>query len=129
MAGRSVAEIFVRSAPCLRSGVAPALEASHLNGPGVRDVSFSVAPGEILGVAGLEGQGQSSLFKALAGLSPVHSGAIRAGGSQLEIRSPRVAQRHGLVLVPEERKSEGLFADLTTLANISLPVLDRASTL
>jgi ribose transport system ATP-binding protein len=127
MAGRAAGEGFVRSATLRCSGAAPALETSHLNGPGVRDVSFALARGEILGVAGLEGQGQSSLFKALSGLSPVRSGSIRVGGLQRDIRSPRVAQRHGLVLVPEERKSEGLFADLTTVANISLPVLDKTS--
>ena len=103
------------------------LEVSHLKGPGVDDISFALAPGEIFGVAGLEGHGQSSLFKALIGLSPLHEGTIAVEGVPVKIRSPRAARRLGLVLVPEERKSQGLFNDLTTQANISLPVINEAS--
>jgi ribose transport system ATP-binding protein len=127
MAGRSVGEVFVRTESCRRADLAPALAAQHLCGPGLRDISFSLAPGEILGIAGLEGQGQSALFKALVGLSPLDSGTVAVAGAPAEIRSPRAAQQHGIVLTPEERKSEGLFSDLTTVANISLPIIDKAS--
>lgn len=127
MAGRSVVEISEKTSSAVRADAAAALEVSHLRGPGVEDVSFSLAPGEILGVAGLEGHGQSSLFKALVGLSTVREGTISIEGKAASVRSPRAARRLGMVLVPEERKSEGLFHDLTTQANISLPVIDRAS--
>jgi ribose transport system ATP-binding protein len=124
MAGRSVVETFVSRAPVIRVGAAPRLEVRNLKGPGVKDVSFKLAPGECLGVAGLEGHGQSSLFKALVGLSPVTAGTIAVDGVDVAIRSPRDALKHGVVLVPEERKSEGIFSDLTTMANISMPVID-----
>ncbi|PPQ35683.1 sugar ABC transporter ATP-binding protein [Rhodopila globiformis] len=128
MAGRSVVETFVAVPPAIRPGP-PMLRATGLRGPGVDDVSFSLAPGEILGVAGLEGQGQARLFQSLIGLHPLQSGRIEMRGKPAALRSPRAARRHGVVLVPEERKTEGIFKDLTTVANISLPVIARAARL
>lgn len=127
LSDRSLAEGFERFHSSVREDATAALEVTHLKGHGVNDVSFSLAPGEILGVAGLEGHGQSNLFKALIGLSPVREGGIAVNGSPAAVNSPRAAQRLGLVLVPEERKTEGLFRDLTTMANISLPVIDKTS--
>ena len=129
MAGRSMVETSAHQRSSVRAGVPSVLEVSQLKGPGIDDVSFALAPGEILGVAGLEGHGQSSLFKALVGLSRLQHGTIAIEGAQAAIRSPRAARRLGLVLVPEERKTEGLFNDLSTQANISLLVIDQASPL
>jgi ribose transport system ATP-binding protein len=126
MAGRSLVETFVAAPSAVRSGTA-ALRATGLRGPGVDDVSFTLSQGEVLGVAGLEGQGQTFLFNALVGLHPLRSGRIEVFGTSPALRSPRRARRAGLVLVPEERKTEGIFKDLTTSANISLPVVERAS--
>ncbi|HKE25527.1 MAG TPA: ATP-binding cassette domain-containing protein [Bryobacteraceae bacterium] len=105
MADRSLVEAFTRKPSAVRIGATPTLEAKHLAGAGVADVSFALAPGEILGVAGLEGHGQSRLFKALVGLSPLRGGTISVNGVETPIRSPRAARRLGIVLVPEERKS------------------------
>ncbi|TPN15686.1 sugar ABC transporter ATP-binding protein [Mesorhizobium sp. B2-1-3] len=127
MAGRSVVESAEKAPSAVRVGATPALEVGHLIGPGVNDISFSLAPGEILGVAGLEGHGQSSLFKSLVGLSTLREGTISIAGKATSVGSPRAARRLGMVLVPEERKSEGLFHDLTTQANISLPVIGKVS--
>lgn len=129
MAGRSVVETFVAVPSAVRPGRPPALRANHLAGDGLDDVSFSLAPGEILGVAGLEGQGQSALFKALVGLGPLRAGTIEIDGKVRRLRSPRAARRAGMILVPEERKTEGIFPDLRTIANMSLPVIDRISPL
>jgi ribose transport system ATP-binding protein len=129
MAGRSVVEMFTAAPSAVREGETSALEVKHLAGQGIADISFALAPGEILGVAGLEGHGQSSLFKALVGLEHLQKGTISVNGVEASIRSPRTAQGLGLVLVPEERKSEGVFFDLSTMANISLPVIDAASRL
>jgi ribose transport system ATP-binding protein len=126
MAGRSMVETFVIAPSTVRDRP-PALRATGLHGPGVDDVSFTLAQGEVLGLAGLEGQGQSSLFKSLVGLNPLRSGLIEVLGKPAALRSPREARRAGVVLVPEERKTEGIFKDLTTSANISLPVIERAS--
>ena len=132
MAGRSVVERFVAAPSAVRPEAAPALRASHLLGEGVEDISFAVMPGEILGVAGLEGHGQSRLFKSLVGLHPLRGGRLELAGVTRTLRparSPRAARAAGLVLVPEERKSEAIFNDLTTIANISLPMIERASSL
>jgi len=129
MAGHSMVGTSTQQPSSVRKGAPPVLEVSHLKGPSIDDVSFALAPGEILGVAGLEGHGQSDLFKALVGLSPLQKGTIAIEGAQGTIRSPRAARRLGLVLVPEERKTEGLFNDLSTQANISLPVINQASPL
>jgi ribose transport system ATP-binding protein len=127
MAGRSIVETSTRRSSSALAGATPVLKVSHLKGPGIDDIGFALAPGEILGVAGLEGHGQSRLFKALVGLSPLEEGTIAIEGVPTTIRSPRNARRLGLVLVPEERKSEGLFNDLSTQANISLPVINETS--
>lgn len=127
MAGRSIVETFVTAPSSVRPEAAPALRARSLASDGISDVSFSLAPGEILGVAGLEGHGQSALFKALVGLHPLRSGTIEIGGMARSLRSPRAARQAGVVLVPEERKSEGIFADLRTVANVSLPAINQAS--
>jgi ribose transport system ATP-binding protein len=127
MAGRSTVETFVTVPSSIQPEAPPALRARHLAGEGISDVSFSLARGEILGVAGLEGHGQSALFKALVGLHPLRGGTIEIGGVAKTPRSPRAARRAGVVLVPEERKSEGIFADLRTVANVSLPAINQAS--
>jgi ribose transport system ATP-binding protein len=129
MAGRSAVEQFVSAPSAVRREAAPALRAHNLVGDGVEDVSFTLAHGEILGVAGLEGHGQSYLFKSLVGLDRLRSGRLEVNGTPRKLRSPRAARAAGVVLVPEERKTEGIFKDLSTLANISLPVVERASTL
>ena len=128
LAGRSLVETFPRAPSAVRTGT-PALRVRALRGPGIEDISFTVAQGEVLGVAGLEGQGQSRLFKALVGLHPLRSGTIEVAGVPRALRSPRLARHAGIVLVPEERKTEGIFKDLTTVANISLPVIEQVTRL
>jgi ribose transport system ATP-binding protein len=129
MAGRSVVETFTRRASAVRAASAPRLAVENLAGPGIDGVSFALAPGECLGVAGLEGQGQSALFRTLVGLSPATGGSIALDGATAPIRSAREARAKGVVLVPEDRKAEGIFRDLSTLANISLPVISEVSRL
>jgi ribose transport system ATP-binding protein len=129
MAGRSVVEQFTIAPSAVRKEATPVLKVSGLVGDGIDDVSFSLAPGEILGVAGLEGHGQSRLFQALVGLHKLRGGSIEVSGVPQMMRSPRTARRAGVLLVPEERKTDGIFKDLTTVANISLPIIDRVSPL
>jgi ribose transport system ATP-binding protein len=129
MAGRSAVETFTHRASSIREAAAPRLRVDELAGPELDPVSFALAPGECLGVAGLEGQGQSALFRTLVGLSPARAGTIAIDGARVRIRSARDARAKGVVLVPEDRKAEGLFGDLSTLANISLPVIGDVSRL
>jgi ribose transport system ATP-binding protein len=127
MAGRSLVEAYpVRESP-LEESATSLLAGYNLVAAGVNDISFQLRKGEVLGLAALEGQGQSSLFKVLAGLIPLKGGRIEVNGRPVRLRSPRSARAHGITLVPEERKSEGIFSDLSTAANISIPIINRAA--
>ncbi len=92
MAGRSLVEEFTTAASAICEDQPPALAESHLIGDGVDDISFALAPGEILGIAGLEGHGQSRLFTSLVGLHPLRGGRIAVAGVPRAMRSPRAAR-------------------------------------
>jgi len=108
---------------------APLLETRELSGRGLHDVSLSVAPGEIVGVGGLAGQGHRELFFTLFGADKATSGEIRIGGVAKAIRSPRDAIRAGIALVPEDRKSEGLLLPMPVRDNLTLAILPRIARL
>jgi len=88
-------------------------------------VSFDAAKGEILGLAGLVGSGRSELAKAIFGLDPLANGKISLAGEALALRSARDAISHGIFLVPEDRRREGLIVGMSVRENISLPSLRR----
>ena len=96
--------------------------------PGKGPASFSVRAGEILGVTGLEGQGQRELLRALFGLHRLAAGKIFIDGQEVRIRSTREAMAHGVTFLTDDRKNEGLCLDLPIYRNISLPVFRRLKT-
>ncbi|HWB04057.1 MAG TPA: sugar ABC transporter ATP-binding protein [Verrucomicrobiales bacterium] len=98
-----------------------ALSVRDLRAPGVNGVSFDLHAGEVLGLAGLVGAGRTELARALAGLAPVFSGEISAGGRVVRFRSVADARAAGIVLVPEDRKREGLVMNQTLGFNLALP--------
>jgi ribose transport system ATP-binding protein len=83
-----------------------------------RDVSFSVRKGEVFGIAGLVGAGRTELVRAITGADPIAAGKITLDGREITPRSPIEAIRNGLVLVPEDRKDQGLILDHTIAENI-----------
>lgn len=87
------------------------------------DISFSAYAGEVLGIAGLVGAGRTELVRAIFGADPIDRGAIYVNGQRVSIRSPRDAIRHGIGLLTEDRKQQGLVLKLTTRDNITLAVL------
>ena len=92
----------------------------------VRDCSFDLRKGEVLGVAGLMGSGRTELVSALFGLyGRQTTGKITLNNQPVAIQSPREAMRCGISLVPEDRKRLGLVVEQSILKNISLPNLDR----
>lgn len=97
--------------------------------PRVRDVSFSVRAGEILGVAGVVGAGRTEMLKAVAGATPVTAGEIYVRGEKKNIRSVGDGLRAGIVYVPEDRGTEGLMHSATINENLVLSILDRISRL
>ncbi|SFU75186.1 ribose transport system ATP-binding protein [Methylobacterium sp. 174MFSha1.1] len=93
----------------------------------LRDASFSLHRGEILGVAGLQGMGQLDLFLAAFGMADLTGGRFRVDGKEVAIASPRDAidARIGISLLPEDRKTEALFLKLDGTHNASLPTIGR----
>jgi ribose transport system ATP-binding protein/rhamnose transport system ATP-binding protein len=86
----------------------------------LRDISFSIRSGEVLGVAGLRGAGRTELARAIFGADPITGGEVRVGGRQLKNDGPLRSIRAGIGLVPEERKTQGIFVALSTAANIPI---------
>ncbi len=91
----------------------------------VDDVSFTLHRGEILGIAGLVGAGRTELMRLIYGADPRSSGEIFVKGQSVRISSPRDALGAGIVLLPEERRTQGVVVDFTIRENVTLPVLSR----
>jgi ribose transport system ATP-binding protein len=102
------------------------LEVKHLNrGRAVRDVSFSLRRGEILGFAGLMGAGRTEVARAVFGADRIDGGEIRVHGAPARIRSPQEAVAHGIGYLSEDRKQFGLATGLDVTTNVVLPSLRR----
>ncbi len=107
----------------------PVLEVRGLGaGHRLQNVDFVLHEGEIIGVGGLQGQGQSELLLALAGLLP-KTGEIKVRGRTARIRNSRQALRAGIALIPEDRQRQGLLLSKTIRQNASLSVLRKFSVL
>ncbi len=87
---------------------------------GLRDVSLRVAPGEIVGLAGVEGNGQRPLAQAIAGITPLDGGVVRIAGIDASVWSIAERRAHGLGYVPEDRERGGLFPTLSITENLAL---------
>ena len=125
MVGRELTEMF----PKQESEIGEVLlEVEHLSSAGVfEDVSFCVHRGEILGVSGLIGAGRTEIMKAVFGIDRKDSGTIRIGGEPVNIRSPRDAIAHGIAMVTEDRKMEGLSLVRSSKENMTIVNLNEYS--
>lgn len=101
------------------------LEAEHLNSLDVKDVSFKLRKGEILGFAGLVGAGRTETMRLICGADPMDSGTIRVNGKDVKIRSPKDAVRYGIGYLSEDRKRYGLCLNLSVADNTVLPSLEQ----
>jgi ABC-type sugar transport system ATPase subunit len=97
--------------------------------PVVKDVSFSVRKGEILGIAGLVGAGRTEMVRMIFGADQKDHGEIWLNGEKVNINNPRQAIRQGVCLLTEDRKSQGLVLGLTVQENFGLPNLGGFSRL
>jgi inositol transport system ATP-binding protein len=127
MVGREVKALFAHRQSEIANDVALRVEGLQRRGNArdqsatvLDDVSFEVRRGEILGVAGLVGAGRTEMARAVFGADPFASGRVIMGGRQIHIRSPKDAIRHGIGLVPEDRKQQALFLALAVRINLSM---------
>lgn len=86
----------------------------------VKNLNLEVRAGEVLGIAGIDGNGQSELIQALTGLRKAESGHIKLKGEDITNKKPRKITEHGVGHVPEDRHKYGLVLDMTLSENIAL---------
>lgn len=104
------------------------LECRNLQaGPRVRNLSFTVHEGEIVGIAGLVGAGKSELARVLFGADPLTSGEVYKRGQKVKCTSPKAAVDEGIVLVPEERRREGIVTEESVAVNLTMSTLHKYS--
>lgn len=124
MTGRTIDEhdVYVKDP----TGERPLLTAENLTGKGrFADVSFSLYPGEILGITGLLGSGRNELAHALFGLHPADSGQLFVEGRKVELKTVQDALDNGIAFVPEDRLTQGLLLEQSIANNINICTIDR----
>jgi len=128
MLGRPLDAAFPpKAAP--RGGAAVVLSVRELHAPGVSGASLDIREGEIVGLAGLVGAGRSELARAIFGADRRQSGEVELGGGHLGASAPPVSLRHGLAMIPESRKDQGLLPGRSVLENVTLSRLGQFSRL
>ena len=126
MVGRSVDRLFP-PLPAPRPEEVLRVEGLTSAAGAFQDVSFQVHAGEIFGIAGIVGAGRTELVRAISGADRLKSGQVKLNGRALRLREPGDAIRAGLVLVPEDRKAQGVLLGGTIADNLSFANLDRLS--
>lgn len=125
MVGREMTEVYPKYDGKQEEEVI--LEVNHLSGNGLEDISFQVKKGEILGLGGLVGAGRTELAQMLFGAVKKEAGEIKIRGQVVQLHSPTEAIEHGIALVPEDRKQQGLILKMSIEKNISLASLKKIS--
>ena len=124
MTGQDVST--TRIAPPLKLAKKRVVEVKHLTSkPTFTDISFSVAPGEILGVTGLLGSGRTELAEAIFGKYPVDSGEVFVNGTKIHLNSSKDALAAGIGYVPPDRLTQGLFLDQSILRDLVAVGIDQ----
>jgi ribose transport system ATP-binding protein len=126
MVGRELAQVFPAKEEVPPADPVLALSHGSIHGQ-FEDVSIAVRAGEILGIGGLEGQGQRELIRALFGIEPLDKGEIQFLGKRCTFRSPREAIKAGIAFISDDRKTEGVILSHSIASNIVLTALDKIS--
>ncbi len=128
MVGRDLKDIFPPKLDSTsRESLPVIVEVDHLKTDRVHDVSFTIRQGEVVGLAGLEGQGQHELILSLFGLKRIFSGDFKLLGQSIREHSPTVSIRRKIGLVPVDRRTEGVILPLSVSENIAHATLGRRS--
>lgn len=122
MVGREVKEMYPKV--FVEAGDV-ALEVKNLSNRVVKNVSFNVRKGEILGMFGLMGAGRTNILEAIFGVRQIESGEVRIHGKLVKIMSPAEAMQHHIAYLPAERKLEGLLLDHSVAENVVLASIDQ----
>ena len=125
MVGRTLGEDYPQRAKPVGDTV---LEVKGLNNDRVRDVSFSLKKGEILGFAGLVGAGRTEVMQAIYGADKLEGGQVYLNGKPIRIKDPSKALDKGIGLIPEDRKNQGIHLGLSIRQNITFSSLKQAMT-
>jgi ribose transport system ATP-binding protein len=125
MIGRDYDSVFPPR-PARTASEPPALQVTGLSwAHRLRDISFAIRPGEVVGLGGLDGQGQRDLLLALFGALTGVTGEAQVHGERIALSSPRTTRRGGIALIPEDRKTEGLMLAMSVRDNLSFAALDQ----
>ena len=124
--GRSISQVFPPKRAADAPAGRPAMEVRALTGARFHGIDLTVAPGEIVGLAGIEGNGQREFLRALAGLVPSR-GNVLVEGAPMALADPRKAKRAGVIHLPGDRHHEGVFLTLSVRENVALLSLPRAA--
>ncbi len=129
--GRSLNTVFPRKEPSARGKKeVPVLTGKDLRTAGkLKSLSFQLWPGEVLGLAALQGMGQKELFHVLFGNARLAGGYIERDGNRIDVSSPADAIQAGIGLIPHDRKNEGLFLQRSGKQNLTLPALRQFTSL
>lgn len=124
MVGRNMEEIYPEK---VISNSEVVLKCEGISGGIVKDVSFDLHKGEILGFGGLVGAGRTELMRLIFGADPLSSGTVNINDEVVAVHSPKDAITHGIALVPEDRKHHGLILNKSVFFNSALPSFNRFS--
>ena len=127
MLGRTIELAFPRKQPPAPDAPVVLSVQDLWRPPAVRGVSFEIRAGEILGLAGLIGSGRSELARAIFGADRRDEGQLTLLGKNRRLRSPREAISNGIVLLPEDRKAQGLLMRRSVADNVLLPHMNKLS--
>ncbi len=124
MVGRNIERLFPQTAAPSEREVLRVEGLTSAAGA-FRDVSFAVRAGEIFGIAGIVGAGRTELVRGILGADRIASGSVWLDGQKVRLRDPGEAIRAGIVLVPEDRKAQGVLLEQDLAANLALGNMDR----
>ena len=124
MVGRNLGDIYANLSRNNNIGE-ELLRVERISSDYVKEVSFTLHKGEVLGFSGLVGAGRTEAMRAIIGADKMLGGEVYLEGQKLKIRSPYDAMKHGIVLVPEDRKLQGILSNLDITGNINISLLDQ----
>lgn len=126
MVGREIVNAFPEK-PTLNKKEEILLDVKRLHNKSIADIQLSLRKGEIIGIAGLVGSGRTETVRALIGADSTQEKEVYINGQKIDIKNPTDALSHGIALIPESRKTQGLVLNMTIKNNISLPILKDLS--